>query len=196
MNHREFDAERLKEIETRWFANHRAVIVCGDAANFTHLCWQQPGTNNYRVDYVLLPKLGVLHVSGDIGCATYEWNGRISLTFLAGCNADYFIGKAQGLQGFLSYDGRTEFISSHAAEWIKAEMEDTDLPEDFKTDILDHLESQQDLDRFLWDEYSEAIDADAETLSALSRAPRATDMRAMAHWKGIVMAHAQLSKPA
>ena len=85
--------EEMDYIEKDFFPNHIAIPSEGrfpDGTPIQKLIWGQPGTNFYRVVYILLG--GILTVIGDCGEAIYI-AGLTSLKEWARCDLDYFARK-------------------------------------------------------------------------------------------------------
>ncbi len=74
------------------FKDHIATVKL-DQEGIYILRWQKPGTWINFVEYIL--RGSTLFVWGDLGDAVYQWSSNISLSFLAGCNVDYFREKCQ-----------------------------------------------------------------------------------------------------
>lgn len=181
--------QQLHEIETKWFKTHVATIFAAESDNGpVWLRWAKPGTNVFRVDYLI--HRNNLHVSGDIGHTSFCWSEQISLASLASFDWHYFLGKAQGIDGYVEH---LEWCHEHAGEWIREAIDDDKiLIKSLGEDWTDRLNSKDEWQGFLNSCY-ESCDMDGEDLSRLLEAGQCWNMRALAHWKGLQMAHAQLN---
>lgn len=91
------------------FAQHVATYSAADVGGVRveRLVWRQPGTNNYRIDYVCIGG-AVLCVSGDLGEAVYN-TGANSLMWWGRCDLSYFAGKCTASEygrGYEDWDYR------------------------------------------------------------------------------------------
>jgi hypothetical protein len=131
-------------------------------------------------------------VSGDIGHSSFCWSEQISLNMLASFDWHYFLGKAQGIDGYIEHH---EWCHEHAEKWIREVIgESEDLANCLEDDWPRCLESQDRWQQHLNSCY-ESNDMDGEDLTHLLEAGQCWNMRALAHWKGLQMAHAQLNPP-
>lgn len=187
MTLKEYIASEIEDIRTRWFPRHVATWQ-SHTPDLAVLTWAQPGTSNYGVFYVLHRNTVLVH--GDLGNASYEWGEYISLKFLAQTELDYFLSKAQGLDGHLK---PLSWCSEHAEEWIRASMEEhqIEIPEIDRDTWPLEATSEESWKAYITDLYN-SQDVEPETCSMLVRKGYAPNIRAIAHHIGLQLAWQQL----
>ena len=116
------------DIRDHWFEIHvvhdhvKSNMV--DGRTMERLTWKRPGTNNYRVDYLRIGS--ILHVSGDIGFASYAWSYDEStdLKWISKLNIAYFASKCEASEYGRGY---TDWCDIKLCERMDALFNDTRL---------------------------------------------------------------------
>ncbi len=163
------DTEKLnKEIREAWFKDHivrdhvRSNMI--DGRKMERMVWARPDSSIYRVDYIRVG--GVLHVSGDLGFASYVWDywgdSNIDLAWIGHCDVGYFASKCQASEAgrdFRLWDPATlrrrldqlfsdpdMFESEERCEEIRANLE-----ESMGYGADDYMSSDRDWYRWCWE---------------------------------------------
>ncbi len=121
---------RGKEMCEDWFKDHVAkytIFKDPKGNEIESMTWYKPGTNCYRIRYLRLGR--VLFITGDLGEAVHSWGSDAPMSFIAGCNLDYFAGKVAA-----SENDR----NPGASEWNKQEAI-IGLKKHFKTNNYEEM---------------------------------------------------------
>jgi hypothetical protein len=190
------DKERTAWVRERWFPDHKAdyhgPFELGIHKDVEFLIWKKPGTNNYCVEYWAV--FNRLIVSGDIGSAVYSWPQKISLAWVAGCDAHYIHGKCEASEGGRGCDWHDWDPDSVEEAIREAALEEELSPDDEAVrEAMDHVSGKQDWSHYLheYDSAEKLFGCDAwERYEAGDILP----IRLIGHVEGLKMAMEQLGK--
>lgn len=170
-----------------------------------HVSWKKDGSSNYYMDIIILR--GNLCISGDLGAATYRWEGKISPDFLLGCDFGYFWEKCEASENGCP---AVEWSERAAEAWLKAQWED--VVSEFEDDLGKQAIAKELFDdlhnvahsKFEWqamlmelngshdDPVTKVLGPDAYSESGIWDAGEVPMARCILHWQGMKMAFRQL----
>lgn len=140
---------------------------------------------------------GLLIVTGDLGDAIYQWSDRISVTFLAGCNLDYFASKCLASEHGRGYAERSMELArlefADRMRWLQEEPEDDSERQavDAAADFDDWSDDPEGYAREIYEE-----GGDSELTRIYAELGMAPSLRCRAHLVGLKMIHAILEASA
>jgi hypothetical protein len=182
------DQER-REIVESWFKDHKV-----DQYGPRTLVFKRPGTSNYAIRYDLIGT-ATLVVSGDLGAAVYQWHGNpvLSWKWLGGLNLDYFVGKCVASETGIGAEEWDPRVAREVFHWrLTQDLEVEEMKRASKI-IADTHEfdpsSSPFNDRAAWNRFAdEELREVWEDLEGILDIGLTTTLRAIAHWRGIVLA--------
>lgn len=180
-----------------WFKNHVAKLSYhwpqpADGTRIETLDWRQPDNSNYAMRYMIVD--GLLVVTGDLGCAAYQWSGTLSFATLATYDFYYFMEKCIASEmgrRFQMWDDKTaiEKLKEHLIEINEGK------PHPSINRFIESARSsacnKTEFNHFLYTDpinFARINDPD-HTLSDVGLIPH---VRCTGHWLGIKMAMEQL----
>lgn len=192
---------RLGQMAADWrkrFKDHQAFSAIIDPV-VHRLAWFKPGTGIDRIDYLIVPKSGVLHVQGDLGFASYWWHGNrdLGLAFLAGCAFDYFMEKCQSSEegrrprDWDRKEAKRNICQAWAGLCLQANILDTKLGEVLRF-ISEECESREHWQAWVAINILHQEDLDGEDCASLWAVGEVPHSLSVAHWLGLKMAWEQL----
>jgi hypothetical protein len=192
LNGNEYIEKAMEEIRNTWFNKHVVEVEGEKGLQVIH--WGQPGSNFYRVKYVLSGRN--LFIAGDIGEAVYDLTFSASLESLVDCNLSYLTKKLSAHS-----NDRWRFDEDYARQEFESHWKENDLSayygedaEEIQNSILSAISesvSPQEFSYHIWDTYhSTSLEGDeAEWLEDLGKR---LPYRFIAFWLGLRMAYEQL----
>jgi hypothetical protein len=204
MSHQsEYVNQQSQLFKDDWFKDHK-VAVTSQVPDLLNATWADalvirftnPKSWNYGCHFIIHRKW--LTVVGDIGEATYEWSGDLTLNFLASLDFDYFFSKCVASESGKKFtDWKTKIAEAYVKDRI-AEIKAMD-PEDQGKDDKKELEILEDLgvggDKSDYDsaarEYYDAT-GDGEGASAIAEYGDVPSGRCIGHYLGLKLAIEQL----
>ncbi len=87
-----------------------------------HLVFKRPGTGFYYIEFIM--HNNYLHVTGDVGEATYWWSDRHDLAWVASCDLGYFHSKCTASPNGRDFKQWTKALVKARAEEALEELED------------------------------------------------------------------------
>ncbi|MEB8653092.1 hypothetical protein P4G96_30805 [Bacillus cereus] len=189
----EYIEKATKEIRENWFGNHVAEI--NGEAGLQVIQWGEPGTNMYRVKYVLSGSN--VFVSGDIGEAVYTLTCAATLEKIKGFNLSYFTGKLQAHRG-----DRWNFDNKKARRELNDYWDENDMNEiesdgeEMHEKILSAINESSSIGEYqywLYDAYH-TTSMDSDTISDVNDFGKVLPYRFIAYWLGLQMVIEQLEK--
>lgn len=157
----------------------------------TRLVFREPGTNNCYIRYDIVgPR--TLVVTGDLGCAVYQWSSEIGFAWLGGLSLDYFVGKCQA-----SEEGRDFKTWDNEAAKERFEQLRANLEEDQRKELDAFLEENGPEfrgaleNRHEWNLFADAnLRTFWEDMDGMFDIGMTTALRAVYHLEGLRMAMA------
>lgn len=199
----EYVIKQAQECRESWFKDHRATAVSPLTAEQFEAVWAEalvirfvnPKSWNYGCHFIIHRRW--LTVVGDIGEATYEWSGDLTLNFLAGLDFGYFHSKCVASEVGKRFNDWDDKIAKAYVKDRIADIKATDL-EDRCRDDATELEILEDLGDDGKEEYDKAghdyYDAtgDGEGASGIAQYGEVPSGRCIGHFEALKLAIAQL----
>lgn len=121
------------------FAEHEVLLhetttyedSLGRRHRLEHLVFKKPNTGFYYIEFIM--HNNYLHVTGDVGEATYWWSDRHDLAWASRCDLGYFSSKCTSSPVGVPFKTWTEKTARQHVAHLLEDLDDEDRTRRFKT---------------------------------------------------------------